>query len=112
MTDLEKFRQFTAAGAHYPEHGSGSDRELTYLALGLAGETGEAVDIIKKMIRDSSPTLTLEQREKFILELGDVLWYWTRLVWVIGADPEEVIQKNMDKLIARYPEQFKDFKKH
>ena len=52
MTDLKKFHEFTSAGAHYPDHGTKSADELTYLALGLAGETGEAVDVIKKMIRD------------------------------------------------------------
>ena len=112
MTDLKEFHKFTSVGAHYPEHGTQSVGELTYLALGLAGETGEAVDIIKKMIRDGDDGLTPERWDQLMLELGDVLWYWIRLVYAIDSSPEEVIGENMSKLIERYPEQFKDFIRH
>lgn len=109
MTDLKRYHEFTSVGAHYPEHDTKSKNELVYLALGLAGETGEAVDIIKKMIRDGDDGLTPERWHQLMLELGDILWYWTRLVYGISSTPEEVIGENMAKLIERYPEQFQDW---
>ena len=112
LTYLGRYHDFTSKGAHYPHHGTGGSGELTYLALGLAGETGESVDIIKKMIRDGHINLTTERYNDLVSELGDVLWYWIRLVYAIGASPEKVINENMRKLIERYPEQFMEPKLH
>lgn len=100
--NLEEFLEFTALMAHYPLAGKKAPLELTYLGLGLGGETGEALEVIKKMIRRGGFEFTEEEREKFILELGDVLWYWVRLVWFVGSSPEEVIKRNAEKLRARH----------
>ncbi len=112
MTDLNEFHEFTSAGAHYPNSGTKSIDEFTYLALGLAGETGEAVEVIKKAMRDGQLHLSNAQCDELVDELGDVLWYWVRLVFAIRSDPDKVIQHNMDKLIERYPNQFRDFVRH
>lgn len=109
---LEEFLAFTFDVAHYPGANKGQMDEGTYLCLGLAGETGEAVDVIKKIMRDgrSAHEITEEEREKFILELGDVLWYWVRLVWWIGSSPDTVIHKNIAKLKARMQTQERESK--
>ena len=76
---------------------------VIYPALGLAGETGEAVDIIKKTIRHGSDPKDLGKREEAMkLELGDVMWYWCNLVIDLGFDPEDIFKKNYDKLRERY----------
>lgn len=48
---------------------------LVYCALGLAGETGEYVEKIKKLVRGDEQASTSEAAEERIKELGDVLWY-------------------------------------
>lgn len=76
---------------------------VVYPALGLAGETGEAVDIIKKTIRYGGNPKDLGKRtEAMKLELGDVMWYWANLVQDLGFDYKEILQMNYDKLHARY----------
>jgi NTP pyrophosphatase (non-canonical NTP hydrolase) len=74
-------------------------------ALGLAGEAGEAADQVKKMLyhtaKDTGP-----QIQNLKSELGDVLFYWLRLVSFAGLTPEEVIADNRKKLSARHPEFF------
>lgn len=76
---------------------------VIYPTLGLAGETGEAVDIIKKTIRYGDDPKVLGKREvPMKLELGDVLWYWCNLVQDLGYDHEEILQMNYDKLRERY----------
>lgn len=76
---------------------------VIYPALGLAGECGEAVDIVKKTIRHGNAATDLGERtEAMKLELGDVLWYWCNLCIDLGFDPEELFQMNYDKLRKRY----------
>ena len=79
----------------YPGCDTGSHMELAYLALGLAGESGEAVDKVKKHIRDGADLRAV------VTELGDVLWYLDRLARVCGADLAAVAALNMAKLDAR-----------
>lgn len=66
----------TQETAIYP--GQGSLTGLAYVALGLAGESGELCEQVKKMMRDDGNALTPERREKLKGELGDVLWYLAR----------------------------------
>lgn len=76
---------------------------VVYPALGLAGETGEAVDIVKKTIRHGNDPRDLGKRTLDMkLELGDVMWYWCNLCLDLGFDPYEIFQMNYDKLHARY----------
>ena len=72
---------------------------IIWNAVGLAGETGEVVDHIKKGIFHRHG-LNQTQLKK---ELGDVLWYLAALCTKLGFDLEDVMQQNIDKLIARYP---------
>ncbi len=72
---------------------------LAVSALGLAGEAGECVDIIKKHLGHNRPL----DREKLILELGDVFWYMNALCAHIGVSFEEVFAANIIKIEKRYP---------
>ena len=76
--------------------------ELLNGCLGLAGETGEFLDMVKKWIFHEKP-LDSEHLEK---ELGDVLWYAAMICKAMGWDLDEVMKKNVAKLQARYPEGF------
>lgn len=71
-------------------------------AMGLAGEAGEVVDLIKKHKYHGVPL----NREKLIKELGDVRWYFEAICSVIGVSMEEIEQQNIEKLRARYPNGF------
>ena len=70
--------------------------------FGLSGETGELVDAIKKNIFHGHPL----EKEKIKKELGDVCWYVAMMCESFGFEMEEVMQTNIDKLKARYPEGF------
>jgi|SRR5688500_2538453 len=71
-------------------------------ALGLAGEAGEAVELIKKHAFHGK----LFEREKLLVELGDVLWYVMYLANKADSSLEEVARLNNAKLRARYPNGF------
>lgn len=70
--------------------------------LGLSGEVGEFNDMIKKWIFHEKP-LDIEHAKK---EAGDICWYLAMLCESFGWDLEEIMQMNVDKLKARYPEGF------
>ena len=71
-------------------------------ALGLAGETGEVVDHIKKYFFQGH---TLDKC-LLIEELGDVCWYVATLAHGLGVDLETVMICNIEKLKKRYPDGF------
>ena len=75
---------------------------LANAGLGLSGEAGEATDIIKKYLFHGHGLCP----EHLAKELGDVMWYVALVATLIGYDLEGVMQMNIDKLKARYPEGF------
>lgn len=77
-------------------------RLLSNVGLGLAGEAGECADEIKKHLHHGHPL----NRDKLIKELGDVAWYLALGCEVLGTTLEDVLQLNVDKLRARYPDGF------
>ena len=101
--NFKDFHDTVKETAQYDESNS-----VVYPALGLAGETGEAVDIIKKSIRYAkkgdpfSLNTNKDRTNDMKLELGDVMWYWCNLCKDLGFDPEEIMQMNYDKLHKRY----------
>lgn len=70
--------------------------------LGLSGEVGEFNDMIKKWIFHEKP-LDVEHAKK---EAGDICWYLAMLCESFGWSLDEIMQMNIDKLKARYPEGF------
>ncbi len=71
-------------------------------ALGLAGECGECVDIIKKHKMQGHELA----RQKLIEELGDVVWYVSEICTAIDVPMSTVFADNIAKLRARYPDGF------
>jgi len=70
--------------------------------MGLCGEAGEAIDIVKRHLAQGHDL----DRENLIKELGDVAWYLAETAYALDVPLEEVCQRNIDKLKARYPEGF------
>lgn len=70
--------------------------------LGLSGEVGEFNDMIKKWVFHEK-NLDMEHAKK---EAGDILWYVAMLCESFGWNMGEIMQMNVDKLIARYPDGF------
>lgn len=74
-------------------------------ATGLAGESGEFNDIVKKILFQGKP-ITEDVKTHLMKELGDVIFYWITACQALDLNPEEVIAANHTKLSARYPEGF------
>jgi NTP pyrophosphatase (non-canonical NTP hydrolase) len=77
--------------AFYPD-----ESRVIYPALGLAGESGEAVEKVKKYLRDGRL-----DRAGLIKEMGDVLWYLSALSRDVGTTLGEVANRNLLKLADR-----------
>jgi len=82
--------------ALYPEVGSGSPMALAYTALGLAGESGEYTEKVKKLIRDGRLDKPLAAKE-----LSDVLWYLTAAAQELGYTLADIAEINIVKLTDR-----------
>jgi NTP pyrophosphatase (non-canonical NTP hydrolase) len=97
---------------NFPEYQKASERTmgldrdrkelLANFAMGLAGEAGETVDLLKKAIFHGHPA----DPDKLAKELGDVLFYVTALASVSGISLESIAQGNVEKLLKRYPAGF------
>lgn len=75
--------------------------ELDDFALGLPGEVGEVLELVKKDRRPGNYRQPLDM-EKFDKELGDILWYVTKAANKHGRDLKDIFQKNIDKLSERH----------
>ena len=71
-------------------------------SIGLTAESGELIEIVKKMLFQGKP-LTEENLFHMKRELGDIMWYWINTCRALELDPNEVIAENVKKLEARYP---------
>lgn len=70
--------------------------------MGLCGESGEAIDLMKKHLYQGHDL----DKEKLVKELGDIAWYLAEAATGLSIDLSEVLQRNLDKLHARYPQGF------
>jgi NTP pyrophosphatase (non-canonical NTP hydrolase) len=85
------------------QHGPDVNLPLLITAcMGLAAESGEFIEIPKKIIFQGK-ALTDENVFHMKRELGDVMWYWINACRALNLDPNEVIAENVKKLESRYP---------
>jgi len=75
---------------------------LTTAGVGLAAESGEFLEIVKKMVFQGKPWNN-DNREHLIIELGDVMWYVAQACIALDISFDEVIEGNVKKLEKRYP---------
>jgi len=75
---------------------------LATAAVGLSAESGEFLEIVKKMVFQGKPW-DEHNRKHLIIELGDVMWYVAQACIALDVDFEDVIEGNVKKLEKRYP---------
>lgn len=95
--DFIEYQHESRKTAKYPQAGE----NFVYPVLGLAGESGEVAEKIKKIIRDDNGILTDAKREEIKKELGDVLWYLSQIATETGLNLEDVAKTNLEKLFSR-----------
>ena len=79
--------------------------QLLTASIGMQAESGEFSEVIKKIIFQGKP-YNEDERYHLKRELGDVLWYWIQGCTALGYTPQEVMEENIKKLEARYPDGF------
>jgi NTP pyrophosphatase (non-canonical NTP hydrolase) len=75
---------------------------LLTACLGLAAESGEFIEIPKKIFFQGK-ALTDDNVFHMKRELGDIMWYWINACRALRLDPNDVVAENVEKLKARYP---------
>ena len=70
--------------------------------MGLCGEAGEAIDIVKKWFAHGHRL----DREHLIKELGDIAWYLAEAATALDVELDDVLCANIEKLKSRYPDGF------
>jgi len=111
MNELERqYGNFQNSTSWYKHAGENNAPEVVYLTLGLVGEAGEFADAIKKIARevgqnDDAAFLRLlmkpEVNAKLVGELGDVMWYFNKLLLWLGVNHSELMIINTLKLYSR-----------
>lgn len=96
MLNLNEYQKLASKTANL------KDEALTNFALGIAGEAGEVADMVKKHVYHGHQL----DRDELIKELGDVLWYVSQLAAWMNIELDEVARRNIEKLMARYPNGF------
>ena len=81
--------------------GANIERLLT-AAVGISAEGGEFMEIVKKMVFQGKPWNDAN-REHLIVELGDVMWYVAQACMALDVSFDDVVERNVEKLKARYP---------
>jgi NTP pyrophosphatase (non-canonical NTP hydrolase) len=75
--------------------------KVIYPALGLSGEVGETLELVKKALRDENGEFSAERLEHLHKEIGDIIWYLAAICEDLGFDFGVVAQQNLDKLRSR-----------
>ena len=70
--------------------------------MGLCGESGEAIDIVKKWLHQGHEL----DKEHLAKELGDIAWYLAEAATALDLPLEQIFRDNIDKLKRRFPEGF------
>jgi NTP pyrophosphatase (non-canonical NTP hydrolase) len=98
----KNYEDFATRLTELDEQGADIQRLLT-AGVGINAESGEFLEIIKKMIFQGKPW-NVDNREHLIIELGDVMWYVAQACIALNISMDEVIMQNVSKLLKRYPE--------
>ena len=75
---------------------------LTTAAVGMSAESGEFLEIVKKMVFQGKPWND-DNREHLIIELGDIMWYVANACIALNVEFDDVVRGNVKKLEKRYP---------
>ncbi len=95
--DFKEYQEKSRRTAFYPN----VNNNFIYPTLGLAGESGEVAEKIKKVIRDKNGIIDAETKEEIKKELGDVLWYVSQIASELDLSLDGVAELNIEKLYSR-----------
>lgn len=95
--DFSKYQKKANSTAVYPK----LKPSCLYPLLGIAGESGEICEKVKKVVRDKGGRISKSAKEEMVKEIGDVLWYLAMFSYELGVDFAEVARRNVDKLEDR-----------
>jgi NTP pyrophosphatase (non-canonical NTP hydrolase) len=93
------FAEYQKAAMEFAIYGVGN--AVVYPSLGLAGESGELCNKVKKVIRDDAGVLADDKRAAIGAEIGDCLWYLAALCRDLGLSLEQIASENIQKLFSR-----------
>lgn len=102
--DLDTFMDMQ----HILEENGWPAHRLITAAMGLSAESGEFTEIVKKIMFQGKP-MDDDTRNHMIREMGDVVWYLAQACIALNVSLKEVIDTNIVKLEARYPNGFSAF---
>lgn len=91
-SEFDEYNDFVKSMKVYPEK-----HAIIYPALGIAGESGEVAEKVKKWMRGDRELDKLE----LLKEAGDVLWYLTSLADDLGYSLQHLVDENVKKLTSR-----------
>ncbi len=94
---FEEYQKKSRETAIYQNMGS----NFIYPTLGLAGETGEVVEKVKRILREKNGIADEQSRTEISKELGDVLWYMAQLATELNLSLDDVASSNIEKLSFR-----------
>jgi len=97
--DFTEYQIKARETAIYP--GQGTEGGIYYCLLGLGGEVGECLQLMKKLIRDREGVRDDEFADEMKRELGDCLWYISQLSAELGLSLDDVAITNSKKLEDR-----------
>lgn len=81
-----------------------NQRAIEYTVIGMAGEAGEALEFVKKLMRGDYGSDGIHHPEfqaGIQKEMGDVIWYWSRACAELGILASEILELNNQKLRDR-----------
>jgi len=94
-TDFDSYQSHVAATAQHSNH-----LDVDFFAIGIAGETGELCEKVKKWKRGDFE-LDAPHKEEMAKELGDILWFISRCAEKLGYSLSDVVRLNNEKLADR-----------
>lgn len=97
-----KLSEYQFSAARTSRYDQDFDDRLVTAALGIVGEVGEVVDVIKKYQGQGHEL----DKKKICEEVGDALWYLAEICSLCGLDMDIVAEANLAKLRDRYPQGF------
>lgn len=96
------FNEFQQATARTANANLNREEKLQNWALGIAGESGEVIELVKKHIYHGKELDPVKMKS----ELGDILYYISEMASANHLSLSEIASYNIEKLRARYPEKF------
>lgn len=97
--DFDEYQKLATRTATFD--GKQLEHQLMYLTLGIAGESGEIAEKVKKIVRNDNGVVSPEKRDELKWELGDVLWYLSQLARILEIPFSRVAKENIEKLADR-----------